>query len=94
MDIRKLKLDLTVALMNDYGGDILGMARDLMENHESQVGRFLDMRLVNQAALDQDHEQVLYSMEFERLSLDMQLISNMSTNDQTLNTFWFRQSAA
>lgn len=91
MDLRKIKLDLTIALMNkaDEQGGILQTATQLMLGYE-EVGQFNQYRLLRQSALDKQHTQSTYSIEFENCTLDLSMVANPLANSEVLNGFELR----
>ncbi|NRB62184.1 MAG: hypothetical protein HRU40_03990 [Saprospiraceae bacterium] len=90
MNIRKIKLALTVGLMNTPSGNALHQIKDLMTSFSQEVGQFLTLQQVNYAQLNHNHEQYRYALRFERLTVDLDLISNPNTKTQVIQRFELR----
>lgn len=90
MNIRKIKLALTVGLMNTPSGNALQQIRELMTGFSHEVGQFLGLQQVDHAHINHNHEQYRYALRFERLTVDLDLISNPSTKTQVIQRFDLR----
>ena len=89
LNIRQIKLDLTVALLNQpHAGNLLQTVRDLMESFK-EVGSFAGL-YESSNELDQDHVQYSYALQFENVTLDLNTVSNRSTNSTFINGFSLR----
>ncbi|MCB0619229.1 MAG: hypothetical protein KDC43_15870 [Saprospiraceae bacterium] len=87
MNLRKLKLDLTIALMNDANGvDVLQTARDVLQSFDG-VGHYNGLSVVKKSTLDPEHIQRTYALQFDNCTLDLELISNVRANYHTLSAF-------
>ena len=91
MDFQKIKLDLTIALMNNPpgSGNVLQATKQLMLNFK-EVGSFSRLKLLGKSDLDNRHIQKTYAIEFENCTLDISMIANRNNNSQFLNTFNLR----
>lgn len=90
MNIRKIKLALTVGLMNTPSGNVLQQTKELMQGFSSEVGSFLGLHVVDRSVLNQNHEKQRYALRFERCTIDLDLITNASTNTQVIRRFDLR----
>lgn len=90
MNVRKIKLALTVGLMNTPTGNALQQIKDLMQGFRDDVGAFLGLQEVNRAALNQNHEEYRYALRFERCTVDLDLIANPNTKTQIIRRFDLR----
>lgn len=90
MNIRKIKLALTVGLMNTPSGNALPLIKELMQGFRSEVGSFLGLQEVDRSALNQSHEKQRYALRFERCTIDLDLITNATTNTQVIRRFDLR----
>jgi len=87
MNIRKIKLALTVGLMNTPSANALQLIKEQMKGFREEVGSFLGLQEINRARLNHNHEEHRYSLRFERLTVDLDLISNPSTKTQVIRRF-------
>lgn len=90
MNVRKIKLALTVGLMNMPSGNALQQVKEQMKGFRNEVGAFLGLQEVNRACLNSDHEEHRYALRFERCTIDLDLISNPSTKTQVISRFDLR----
>jgi hypothetical protein len=91
MDLRKIKLDLTVALLNQrsVGESALQIVQDLM-NSFKEVGSLQRLSQVRTAPLDGEHIQYDYQLEYDELTLNVEMVANHATNTTFLNRFSFQ----
>lgn len=90
MNLRKIKMDLTIALMNNADGfNHLGLAREVVSGYE-EVGRFNGVTFTGEAELDHEHTQTNYALEFDNCTVDVQMIANRSSNTSFINGFTVR----
>jgi len=91
MDARKIKLALTVGLMNgEEEKNDLHLIRNLMIGLREDVGNFLGLSKVENSALDGSHVKETYAMQYEKCTLDVDFISNRQTNKQYIQSFQLR----
>lgn len=89
LNIRQLKLNLTVALLNQPpAGNLLQTVKDLMMSFH-EAGRFAGVYESSQD-LDNDHVQCSYAVQFENVTVDLNTVSNRSTNHTFVNGFSLR----
>ncbi len=90
MNIRQIKLALTVGLLNKQtNNNALGLVRDLMQGFK-EVGNFLGFRVEKEAPLNGSHVQQRYALQFENCRLDLDVVSNRQTNNQYVQGFQLR----
>lgn len=89
MNIRQIKLALTVALMNAQNENALNLVQELMLSFK-EVGRFIGSKVVKNLPLNTSHTQQTYALQFENCRLDLELVSNRQTNSQYVQRFQLR----
>lgn len=90
MNIRQIKLALTVGLLNKQSdNNALGLVQELMQSFK-EVGNFLGLRVEKEAPLSGSHIQQTYALQFEHCRLDLDLVSNQQTNSQYVQRFQLR----
>jgi hypothetical protein len=89
MNIRKIKLALSVGLMNQEAGNAVNKIERMMDNFREDVGDFVGRRELRKSNLNRSHVQQTYALQFERCTLNVDLVSNLATNTQVVNTFSF-----
>jgi len=87
MNIREIKLALTVGLMNLKSGNSLKTIQELMQNFVEQVGVFLGAQVLKNGFLDQERSIQTLALQYENCTLSIDLIQNNSTNTQYVNRF-------
>ena len=87
MNIREIKLALTVGLMNLNSNNYLNTIQDLMQNFVEQVGSFLGLQVLNDGFLDSRHSIQTLALQYENCTLNIDLIQNNTTNTQYVNRF-------
>lgn len=89
MNIRQIKLALTVGLLNSQSdNNALNLVKELMLSFQ-EVGNFLGLRIEKEAALNRSHVHQTYALQFENCRLDVDLVSNRQTNSQYVQNFQF-----
>lgn len=87
MNVRKIKLALSVGLVNQEAGNAVHKLERLMGNFREEVGDLIGRQLVRRTNLNRSHEQQTYALQFEKCTLNIDLISNPITNTQVVRTF-------
>lgn len=88
MNVRNIKLALTVALMNNLSsGNYLGKVKELMQNFREQVGSFRGEAILNNTDLDQDHSLRTLALEYDHCIINIDLVTNNITRAQYVNRF-------
>lgn len=92
MNFRKIKLALTVRLINSnhINKSALSAVKELMKEFKGEVGAYLDAKIIRKGALDQKHERSIYVVQFENCTLNLDLIMNVFTKNQYVNGFQLR----
>lgn len=90
MNIRKIKLALSVGLMNSESGNILQVIREQMHTFKGEVGNFLGLSEVNNNRLNRNHIKHTYAMRFENCTLNVDLVTNPRTKTQVVQGFQLR----
>lgn len=87
MNIRKIKLTLTVGLLNSDGQhNALGLVRELMGGFQ-EAGRFLGLTRLQNNRLNATHFRETYAMRYENCTLNVDLVSNAETQRQYVQGF-------
>ncbi|MCB0568748.1 MAG: hypothetical protein KDC66_03245 [Phaeodactylibacter sp.] len=89
MNNRKIKLALTVALLNAGQNNILEAVKGLMLGFK-EVGAFLGQALVNNEKLNPAIVKETYAIQFENCTLEVGLVSNPFTRSQSVQGFELR----
>ena len=88
MNIRNIKLELTVALMNNLSSrNYLGKVKSLMQNLKEQVGAFKGEEELNSTTLDNEHSLKSVALEYDNCILNIDLVTNNVTRNQFINHF-------
>ncbi len=89
MNLRKIKLALTVGLLNRQGNNrnLLQSIKDLMTSFSEEVGNFIGLSLVKKDNLNKDQVTQTYSIQYEKCTLAIDLIYNQISRDQYIYTF-------
>ena len=88
MNIRNIKLKLTVELMNDLSSrNYLGKVKALMQNFREQVGAFRGEEELNNETLDNEHSLKSLALEYDNCILNIDLVTNNITRNQFVNRF-------
>ncbi len=79
MNIRKIKLAITVGLMNlDPQGNALQLVRDMVSDFK-EAGAFLGLRRVQAADINPVQVRETYALQFEHCTVALDLVSNPNT---------------
>jgi hypothetical protein len=87
MNIRKIKMALTIGLMDQQTSNLIGEVQNLMNNLSEEVGAYLGSKVVRMAKLNPTHVQQTYAFQYERCTVNVDLISNPATNMQMIRNF-------
>jgi hypothetical protein len=90
MNIRKIKLALSVGLMNSEPGNTLQVIKDQMQAFKGEVGNFLGLSEVNKNPLNRNHVKQTFSMRFENCTLNVDLVTNPRTKTEVVQGFQLR----
>ena len=87
MNIRQIKLALTVGLINsNLQSNAIQVVKELMAGFK-EVGAFLGLTVINKESLNQTHIKKNYALQFENCRLDVDLVSNPMTKSQYVQGF-------
>ena len=87
MNSRKIKIALTVGLLNNESNNVLQAVKELMSGFRDEVGNFLGLSMVNRSRLNRDHILQTYAIQFEHCRLDVNLVSNPRTRTEVVQGF-------
>ncbi|MFK7936963.1 MAG: hypothetical protein AB8G22_25840 [Saprospiraceae bacterium] len=87
MNTRKVKLALTVGLINKCAKcNPIQAVKDVM-GATKEVGSFIKSSIVSQRQLDTYNQAAVYALEFENCTLNLDLVVNRHTRNQYVNGF-------
>ena len=86
MNLRKIKIALTVGLMNIDPNESVPNVRNLMSDVQ-EAGSFLGQALVSNESLGDNLTKKKYAIKFENCTVNLDLLSNMITNNHTVQGF-------
>ncbi|MEZ5043337.1 MAG: hypothetical protein R2828_25800 [Saprospiraceae bacterium] len=89
MNNRKLKLALTVGLINAGNSNLLGAIKELVSGFK-EAGNFLGEKLIRKNWLNPDTENQRYAIRFEHCTVDVDLIANLQNCNQYVRGFQIR----
>jgi len=90
MNLRKIKLALTIGLINkSERSNILKSIKELLKGF-NEVGTFLDTSVTNTIELSQSLIQKTFAIRYENLVLDVNVVTNTSTRSQHIQGFNIR----
>ncbi|MEQ8702336.1 MAG: hypothetical protein RIC19_00390 [Phaeodactylibacter sp.] len=96
MNNRKLKLALTVGLLNRKPGqgNILQLVKRLMGKFRTDVGGFLGLRQLEHQVISNSYTLDAYALDFEYYTLNLDIVSNTSDNTESINKLEFEALTA
>lgn len=86
MNIRQIKLALTVGLLNSDQNNLLNAIKDLMLGFK-EVGAYLGLGVIGKDRLNKAIVKETYAIRFENCTLDVDLVSNTLTRSQSVQGF-------
>ena len=89
MNNRKLKLALTVALMNAGNSNLIQAIKDLVAGFK-EAGAFIGQQLIGKNPLNRNTENRRYTIRFENCTVDVELIANRHNRNQYIRGFQIR----
>jgi hypothetical protein len=87
MNIRKIKMALTIGLLNQETSNLLSEVQMLLNNLSEELGAYLGAKVVRMAKLNPTHVQQTYAFQYENCTVNVDLISNPATNLQVVRHF-------
>ena len=88
MDIRQMKLALTVDLMNlPISKNPLLNARRVMNQFKGEVGKYKGLLLDSNSLITKGFERKKVALQFENCTLDLDIVSGPQKNTQYIQGF-------
>jgi hypothetical protein len=87
MNLRKIKLALTIGLVNDPSGNPVVTIKNAMKEFTDQVGRFLGFVVTGESTIDENRFSKSYAVQFENCQLQVQLVTNKLNKVQAVREF-------
>ncbi|MEM8526623.1 MAG: hypothetical protein AAGG68_18410 [Bacteroidota bacterium] len=88
MNIKKIKLDLTVKFLNlGSNSNILQGVKDAMSNFRDEVGAFHGFTVLDDTGIGRGIVKRTYAMRYDKCTLNVDLVMNQQTRSQYLNGF-------
>lgn len=88
MDIRKMKLALTVELMNlNLPQNPLIMAQKAMQKFKDEVGKFNGLFFAEKSVINLNFERQTAALQFERCTLNLELVTDVKSQVQYIQGF-------
>ena len=91
MNNRKLKLALTVGLLNRKSGEgnTLQLVKRLMKRFQSDAGSFLGLRQLEHQVLNRSHTLQSFALDFEHYTLNLDIVNNRTDDTESINRLEF-----
>ena len=90
MDNRKIKLALTVDIMNQPGnGNMLDHIKEVMARFK-EVGGFIGQQLKSKRKINDVHAGHSYAIQYENCTVDIDLIQDEKNCQQIVSSFQLR----
>lgn len=91
MNTQKIKMALTAGLINQAnGGATLHTIKNLMNNFAGEVGNFLGLTQLRNASLNPHATYETYALQYEKCTLNVELVSQPQSRVQTVQRFQLR----
>jgi len=88
MNIQKIKLDLTLNLLNkSFDNNVVDSITAFMAGLQEEVGCFVGSQLVQQAGIDSTFERQTYAIQYENCTLNVDVVFNKNSSNQYLRSF-------
>ncbi len=88
MDIKKIKLALTVDLMNlPDSQNPVNYAKVAMDNYSNEAGGYKSSVETKKSAINEEIEWSSFDIQFEHCTLSLDLIRNRNTKKEFLQSF-------
>lgn len=95
MNIRAMKLALTVDLMNLPGSyTLVDSVQDSMSRFENETGLYKGCKELESTLLQSGIQQKSYALQFEKVTLDLDLITNEHSSEQLIKGFVLKENFA
>lgn len=90
MNLKKIKLALTIDLLNQKSNrNLLITTREIMSTLKEEVGKFLSQKLI-QARPSGDLIKQSYALQYEKGTLNLDVVISPNTHNQYIYSFDFR----
>ena len=90
-NLRKIKLALTVGLMNEDGeSNVLTSIKDMLKKFSEELGNFIDLTIIKQLSLNAALENRTFEIRYENAILNVDLVRNRNTRSQYIQGFDLR----
>lgn len=88
MNIRKIKLALTVDLLNHLtSDDPVNMAQETMESFCNEIGGYNGIVETENVLIDEKMELSTFDMLYDNCTLSLEVVRNKNTNKEILQGF-------
>ncbi|MEM0992733.1 MAG: hypothetical protein AAF847_12500 [Bacteroidota bacterium] len=88
MNIKKIKLDLTVKLLNKRSNsNLLFSVKEAMHTFKDEVGSFLGFTVLRDMGIGSDMVSRTYAIKYENCTLNVDMVLNEKTRSEYLNSF-------
>ncbi|NBC06635.1 MAG: hypothetical protein GVY26_05525 [Bacteroidetes bacterium] len=88
--MKKIQLALTVGLMNQGDTNLLQAAKQLMSSFKDEAGSFMRLHKIEESNLGRKMRLKRYALEFERYTLDLDLVAGPAQGKTSLHGFRLR----
>lgn len=87
-NLRKIKLALTVGLINKSSGqNLLNSIKELMKSFTDEVGSFIELTTTKHIPLNAALTNQSYAIRYENAVLNVDVVTNRNTNSQYIQGF-------
>ncbi len=90
MIARKIKLALTVGLINRNNTNVLRTAQELMAGFREEAGKFVGTTPAGQQEISQNMTLQRYALRFEKVTLDLELVCDTVRRQEIVQSFKLR----
>lgn len=88
MNLRKIKLALTVGLINSPTSDNpLNSAKALMEDYQKEAGTYQGTFETSRTPLNDNLEKISHALKFEKCTLDVDVIADTRGTKSSIQKF-------
>ena len=88
MDLRQLKIALTVDLMNlPHSRDVITLAKNKMVEYSAETGHLIEISELSRTQLKDQLESKTCSLQFEKCVLNLELIGDQFNGEEYLQNF-------
>jgi hypothetical protein len=88
MNIKKIKLGLSVELMNLEAENLLQGIKDAMQRFSHEVGGFVGLSLLEHSRLSASYSHREYALQYEHATLRVEVANNPFTKVQSIQNFY------